>query len=188
MNAEQHHEDKIPSVTAAAAGAIERRRPRRPRVGGARSGKWLSAAILIVIVILAGLAQTSAGRRATALIGVRNEREPFTALAFLNPGTLGSAGVFYTGAVVHDHVAFVITNAEHHALHYGWTVDFNPAGRLYRGSVFLRSGASSTVSQTVLVPCDANVTPARRHLHTITVRVSLRPSRESIDFQQECDG
>ena len=149
----------------------------------------LTLAILAVIVILAGLARTSAGRGATASLGVRTEREPYTALSFTGPNAakLGFAGVHYHGSLIHDHFSFKITDAEHRAERYAWTIDFDPAGRTYRGSVFLHAGASRTVTRTILFPCNADAAPARRHLHMIVVRVSLRPSREFIDFQQQCD-
>jgi hypothetical protein len=191
MNAQEHPpEDEIQSGEPRSVSTTGRGRgSRRRRFGGARLSVLMSLAILAVIVVLVGLARTAAGRNATASLGIRTQREPYTALSFTgaNLAKLGFTGVHYHGSLIHDHFSFRITDAEHHAQRYFWTVDFDPAGRTYRGSVFLRAGASRTVTQTVLFPCDADVAPARRHLHTILVRVSLRPSRESIDFQQQCD-
>jgi hypothetical protein len=195
MNAQEPPEDEIqggtsPHVETTADGPHRWRR----HFGRARASVLLSLAVLAAVVILAGVARTSAGRGATASLGIRTVREPYTALSFVGAGRLGfagvrklgSAGVRYHGSQVHDRFSFQITNAEHHALHYGWTVDFDPAGRVYRGSVFLRPGTSATVTKTVLFPCDADVPIARRHLHMIEVRVSLRPSDESIDLLQQC--
>jgi hypothetical protein len=190
MNAQEHPEDEIKiGKPRRVATTAHRRRSRRRRLGGVRLSVLVSLAILAVILVLAGLARTAAGRSATASLGIRTQREPYTALSFTgaNLAKLGFTGVHYHGSLIHDHFSFRITDAEHRAERYFWTVDFDPAGRTYRGSVFLRAGASRTVTQTVLFPCDADVAPARRHLHSILVRVSIRPSRESIDFQQQCD-
>jgi hypothetical protein len=189
MTAQDHPEDTTQSGKQRRHGATAQR-PRRRRFTGARGSALLSLGVLAVIVTLAGLARTSAGRGATASLGIRTDREPYTALSFVGGGVakLGFADVRYHKAQIHDHFSFQITNAEHHAQHYAWTVDFDPAGRAYGGSVFLRSGTSRTLTRTILFPCDADVEPVRRrHLHEVTVRVSLRPSREAIDFQQQCD-
>ena len=148
----------------------------------------VNVAIVAGIVILAGLARTAAGRGLTASLGVRTEREPYTALSFVGADvdTLGFNGVQYHDALIHDHLSFEITDAEHRAQHYDWMINFDPAGHTYRGSVLLRAGTSRTLTPTVLFPCDADVASAKRHLHLITVRVTLQPSRESIDFQQQC--
>jgi hypothetical protein len=187
MNAQDHPDDEIQSGKPRSAAATAHP-PRRRRFGSGRGRALLSLGVLAVILILAGLARTSAGLRETASLGIRTDAEPYTALSFVGAGVgkLGFTNVHYHGAQIHDHFSFRITNAEHRALHYAWTVAFDPAGHMYRGSVFLRPGASRTVTRTVLFPCDGNVAPARRHLHQITVRVSLRPTRESIDYLQQC--
>jgi hypothetical protein len=190
MDAQERPEDEIQSwkrrVLRSTAG-----RPRawRRDSASARGSVLLSLLVLAVIVILAGVARTSAGRGATASLGVRINPEPYTALSFVGPGvaTLGFSDVRYHRAQVHDRFSFRITNAEHRAQHYAWTIAFDPAGRSYHGSVSLHSGTSRTVTSTVLFPCDAEVTPARRHPHLVRVRVSLQPSHESIDFLQKCD-
>jgi hypothetical protein len=190
MDAQQHPEDEIQSGKRRTPRSPARR-PRRWRriTGGVRGSVLLSLGVLAIIVILAGLARTSAGRKATASLGVHTDHEPYTALSFVGPGiaTLGYTDVHYHGARVHDHFSFRVMNAEHHAQHYAWRIDFDPAGRVYRGLVSLHPGASRTVTSTVLFPCDAEVTPARRRPHMVRVRVSLQPSHESIDFLQKCD-
>jgi hypothetical protein len=187
MNAPDHLEDTIQSGKPRSVAATAQP-PRRRRFGHGRGRALLSLGVLTVIVLLAGLARTSAGLRETASLGIRTDSEPYTALSFVGAGVgkLGFTDVHYHGARIHDHFSFRITNAEHRAEHYDWTIAFDPAGRVYRGLMFLRPGASRTVTRTVLFPCDANVAPARRHLHQITVRVSLRPTHESIDFLQQC--
>ena len=190
MNAQRHPEDELENRTPRSFTTTARRPgSRRRRFGGARGSMVLSFAVLAVVVILAGLARTAAGRGASASLGIPTEREPYTALSFTGAdvATLGFGGVQYHGVLTHDRVSFKIIDAEHRAQRYAWRIDFDPAGRTYRGSVFLRSGASRTLAETVLFPCKADVASARRHLHMVTVRVSLRPTREYIDFKQKCD-
>jgi hypothetical protein len=166
-----------------------------PLAGAASESTWrrhlalaLTGAVLAVIIALAALSGTSHGRRVAASLGIRTQSEPYTAISFTEPKTLGSAGVLYDGIHVHDRLSFRIRNEEHRRITYRWRVSFSPAWRVHQGSVTVGSGQAAIITRRVLIPCNEPVGIAGSKPSRVQVRVQVSPSEETIDFWQHCGG
>lgn len=158
-----------------------------------RASRWkiaLSTLVIAVVIAIAALARTGTAHKLAARLGIRIEREAYTALSFVHPDTLGYHGVSYQGRQVHDRLRFSVRNEEHHRERYRWTISFAPHGRRYQGALEVAAGASATVGRRVLLPC-ARLTAAAghsKHPPRVQVRVQLKPTREAIDYWQVCGG
>ena len=166
-----------------------------PLVAPAPKSSWrrhvalvLTGLVLAAILAAAALSGTSQGRRFAASLGIRTQTEPFTAIAFTHPKTLGTAGVRYHGIHVHDRLSFGIRNQEHRRITYRWRVSFTPAWRIYQGSVTLGSGQMATIPPRVLLPCNEPVGAAGAKPKRVKVSVRVSPSDDNIDFWQACGG
>jgi hypothetical protein len=156
----------------------------------ARARIVVSVVVIGAIVAVAALARTTAARDVASSIGIRTAREPYTALSFTHPDTLGYGGVTYRRHVVHDRLGFTVRNEEHRRTRYRWTISFSPHGRRYHGAVAVAAGAAATVRRRVLLPC-ARLTygrPRSKPSPRVRVRVALMPSHEAIDYWQVCGG
>jgi hypothetical protein len=156
--------------------------------GRRRVALAVTGAILAVIVAAAALSGTSQGRRVAASLGIRSQSEPYTAISFIQPRTLGSAGVTYHGIHVHDRISFRILNEEHRRIAYHWRLSFRPAWRTHRGSVTVGSGQTAVVTTRVLLPCNEPVGTAGSKPKRVKVRVQVSPSGDEINFWQRCGG
>lgn len=151
--------------------------------GGSHARRVASVAILALVVIVAALARSSVGRSVASSVGIATESEPFTALSFVDPSTVGVSGISDIRSHVSDRLDFRIADHEHRARSYRWTVSFVPAGTSYHGTVSLRSGQTATVTRRIAVSCALHG-PSQR----VQVRVSLADPAETIDYWQACDG
>jgi hypothetical protein len=149
--------------------------------GGSHARRVASVAILALVVIVAALARSSVGGSVASSIGIATESQPFTALSFVDPSTVGVSGITGVGTQVSDRLDFRIADHEHRDRSYRWTVSLVPAGTTYHGTVSLKSGQTATVTRRVAVPCALHGAPQR-----VQVRVSLADPAETIDYWQSC--
>ncbi|HLI61618.1 MAG TPA: hypothetical protein VKV21_18330 [Solirubrobacteraceae bacterium] len=152
----------------------------------------IAVSLLVIggVIAAAALARTSGARRLAERIGIRTSREPYTALSFVHPASLGYHGVSYRGREVRDRVRFRIADRTHRSERYRWTISFAPQGRTYHGIVSVADGGAATVGRRVLLPC-ARLTAHRarsKPAPRVQVRVHLEPSGETIDYWQVCGG
>jgi hypothetical protein len=148
----------------------------------------LTGTVLAVVVAIAVLSGTSQGRRVTAALGIRTQSEPYTAISFVDPRTLGTAGVTYHGIHVHDRISVRIRNEEHHRITYRWRVSFLPAWRIHQGSVTIGSGQMAIVTTRVLLPCNEPVGPGGSKPKRVMIRVQVSPSGDEINYWKACGG
>jgi hypothetical protein len=148
----------------------------------------LTGVVLAVVVAAAALSGTSQGRRVAASLGIRTQSEPYTAISFVQPRTLGSAGVHYHGIHVRDRFSVRIRDEEHRRMIYRWRVSFRPAWRIYEGSVTVGSGQMAIVTPHVLLPSNEPVGISGSKPRRVKVRVQVSPSGDEIDFWQRCGG
>jgi hypothetical protein len=141
----------------------------------------VSISILLAVLVLAGVAQSSPGRRVLDSVGLAAPAQSYTELYFASPSAPGVAVGSVSGLGGRQAVAFVIHNRSQAAVRYGWTVSSSIDGGADRGEVKVPSGGSATVTGQVVVACEAGASSRE-----VQVRVSLTHPSESIDYWTQC--
>ena len=162
----------------------------------------LTAAVVALLLVAVGLAQTSAGRRLARSVGLAAPAEPFTELYFADQAAIAASTEGYVHGATRQRVGFVIRNSEHHTMTYAWTLTSDGASR-GAGTVRVRAGASATVRRSIATGCRFRFSqpaaggagkpaastegplrstgPAR-----VRISVSLSRPRRSIDYWLAC--
>jgi hypothetical protein len=136
------------------------------------------AALAAGVLALVGLAQTAPGLEAREALGLAEEPERFTELAFADPHELPDI----VAGPLETELAFEIHNQEGEERSYRWVAEFEAGDRVSRlaaGSATVADGAGTLVRRPVTLPCGADVGTG-----TVAVRLA-RPARE-ISFDVEC--
>jgi hypothetical protein len=143
-----------------------------------RTVRWRSAIALVsVIVLAAGLGQTSAGHAMLRAAGLFQAPTSYTSLAFLRPKPLPTPLASKRATV---DVSFVIQNANGTPRDYQWSVLLDQGQRTRRaavGSIRVASGRGAVITRSVKINC------ARGKVRIV---VSLARPAEYIDAWTAC--
>ncbi len=156
----------VPTVYAAPL-RPRRRRGRRPATVGL---------VAVLVVVGLGVAQTSPGGRLLRALGISSPSEPYTEIAFVNPG-----GPWTRAANATVGFAFWVHNVEGSAHTYRWIATTQAPGRApitaASGRLTLADGASNTVRLRIPVACTGGQS---------RVNVSLGGAHQTIGFWLPC--
>ena len=145
-----------------------------------RTAGWPAAAVLVAVVILAaGIGQTSAGHAALRAAGLYSAPGGYTSLAFAHPQSLPPPSAL-TAKQEKLSVAFAVQNAGGNRRDYQWSVFLVQSGRARRmaaGQVAIAAGREAAITRSVTVSC----TGSRAQ---VVVRLT-RPA-EAIDAWTTC--
>jgi hypothetical protein len=143
-----------------------------------RTAGWPAAAVLVAVVILAaGIGQTSAGHAALRAAGLYSAPGGYTSLAFVHPRSVLPSSVTNRARL---RVAFAIQNADSDKRDYQWSVSLvQPGGsrRVADGHAAVGSGREAAITASVPVLCAAGALE-------VVVRL-VRPA-EAIDARTKC--
>lgn len=143
-----------------------------------RAIRWRGAAALVAVVMLiAGTAQTHMGQVMLQKAGLYEEPTSYTSLAFSDPQFLPKQ---LNRKRVNIDVSFTINNVGAARHGYKWLVLLDQGGYVRRaaaGSVSVASGKRATITQSTEIIC------TRRQVRLI---VSLANPAESIDASTTC--
>ncbi len=140
---------------------------------------WSWIALVALISLAAGAAQTSPGRSLLQKAGLASAPASYTTLSFAHPQALPARLRSVVAAI---HVSFVIHNASGSSAPrvYHWAIMLSHAGASLYGAVGqtrVPSGAGTTVNTTVLAVCTGG---------RLRLAVRLARPAESIDFWTAC--
>ena len=155
----------------------------------------LTCSVLVVALAALVLAQTHGGRRVTRTIGLSAPSEPYTALSFTDPKSLGYLDQWPHPGSTRLRVGFSMDNHEGHAMSYRWSIAVNGA-TWARGKTVVPGGTAATVSRKVRVRC-GSASPTGRVRRSgraavptspaqVQVVVSLAQPSHAIDFWMQC--
>jgi hypothetical protein len=147
-----------------------------------RAPRWRGLVTLtIVIVITAGLCQTSFGRTILGRLGLYEGPTSYTSLAFLHPQSL--FGQLSPDKPIAD-VSFVIHNTSSAARSYQWSVSLvqeKHTSRVAAGTVRIASEGAISVSRSVWISCARGraqiVVSLARPAEHINTRTACKPAR-----------
>jgi hypothetical protein len=143
-----------------------------------RTTGWPAAAVLAAVVILAaGLAQTTAGHATLRTVGLFQEPTRYTSLAFSDPQALPEQ---LPAARVSVSVSFVIHNSGRSRRHYRWSVLLVQADRTRReaaGDTTIAAGHGAGITAPAKVSCQQG---------RIRIIVKLARPAETIDAWTTC--
>lgn len=143
-----------------------------------RLSRWRShLAVMAVVLITVGVAQTGLGRKALAESGLFQTPVGLTSLSFLRPTALPLA---MSSGHSHLEISFAVTNTAAVARSYEWTVVLVKGNRILpvaRGNARVQSRGSVDIARTARITC--------RH-GRIEIRVALQNPAESIDAWVTC--
>jgi hypothetical protein len=151
------------------------------RLMGSRMPKRASAAfgpvaILLMVFVGLGVAQTSPGGRLLHALGISSPSEPYTELALVNPASPGTPA---PGATVS--FAFWVHNVEGSAHMYTWRATTQAPRRApivaASGHLTLANGASDTVALRIPTGCVGSQS---------RINVSLGGAHQTIGFFVRC--
>src|SRR5947209_2867525 len=134
-------------------------------------------ALLAVVVVIVGLAQTSPGHALLKDAGLYKEPASYTELAFAAPATLP---VHLTSRETQVRLAFRLHNVSGSPRSYRWSVVLVHIGRgkvAASGAVAVPAQGKTTVAKTVPLACTGG---------RLQVIVRLADPRESVDFWTTC--
>jgi hypothetical protein len=142
-----------------------------------RKAKWQGVVTLLAVVLVACVAQTSAGHAILRKAGLFEESASYTSLAFVHPQSLPEQ----LGAKrANVGVSFEIHNVSGASRDYRWSVLMVQGGNTHRvatGSVLVASGGGVSITRAVKVFCVRGQTQ---------IVVSLVYPAEHIDAWMEC--
>jgi hypothetical protein len=134
--------------------------------------------ILIVgIVVLASVFQTSVGQAMLRAAGLSQERAGYTSLSFLRPQFPAEQLKSAHGKTV---TSFAVHNATGSTHDYRWSVSLVGRGRtrqMHAGTVRLAPGRRAEITRSVAITCTRSV---------VRIVVSLESPPESIDTFTTC--
>ena len=146
-----------------------------------RLPRWASAAVgpiavLVLVLVGLGVAQTSPGGRLLHALGISSPSEPYTELALVNPASPGTPAPRAT-----VRVAFWVHNVEGGAHTYRWTATTQAPRRApivaALGGLTLADGAADTVQ--IRIPTGCAGLRSR-------ISVSLGGAHQTIGYWQTC--
>jgi hypothetical protein len=140
-------------------------------------GRWLLLALIAIVLLCAGLAQTSPGHVALKDVGLYEPPASYTELAFSDPGSLPHVLVKPSAKVT---VSFSIHNVSDAAHSYQWSITLTRAGTSQVGAsgvVQLPAQGRATVSRTVAAACAGG---------RMQVTAQLVSPAESVSFWLTC--
>jgi hypothetical protein len=133
--------------------------------------------IVAAVALAAGLAQTSVGHSLLRGVGLYDEPESYTSLAFTNPQSLPTR---LSSRPTRVRMSFAISNASAERRSYHWSIELKRTGHTHRlatGEVRVPAGNRTSVARVVKASCIDG--QAR-----MTVQVAA--PAESIDFLVAC--
>jgi hypothetical protein len=143
-----------------------------------RTAGWPGAVVLIAVLMLAaGIFQTSRGHAVLAKAGLFQKPVTFTSLAFASPQDLPAQLAAKNATVP---VSFVIHNSGSSARTYRWSVFVVQAGgtrQVQTGRVRLGSGRGSAIRRSAAVSCAGG---------RLQIVVELASPAEAIDACTAC--
>jgi hypothetical protein len=146
-------------------------------VSEALKGRWSALVLVILVVLCAGLAQTSPGHSVLADMGLAETAPSYTELAFTDAGSLPN---FVTAERASVSVSFGISNVSGATRAYRWSIVAVHEGtskRAASGDVIVPAQGHAAVAESVRVTC-----PAGRD----QMVVQLASPAESINFWVAC--
>jgi hypothetical protein len=154
-----------------ARGRLVRSRP--PMRDAAATGVL---ALVVLLLIGLGLAQTGPGSTLLRAMGIGSPSEPYTELAFADPANPG-----VPTPLAYVRVRFWVHNVEGTAQTYRWTATTQAPGHApmaaTTGILALADGESATVTTRI---------PARCSASSSRISVSLGGAHQTISFWQSC--
>ncbi len=163
--------------------------PPRPPVSGWKVA--ISVVIIALVLAAVGFAQTHAGRRVTSSLGLGAHRQPYTALYFTAPGTVGSEPVQSRHGIAYVTVSFWIANHTHGSMSYRWSIFATPRTPVATGINGARAGHAALVNDVIAVRCSSRHVPGRRQSVPSQFRIHVALSGnppESIGYWETCFG
>lgn len=154
--------------------------------------KVATSAVIIALVLAAvGLAQTHAGRHVTSSLGLGAPRQPYTAIYFTAPGTVGSEPLQARHGIAYATVSFWIANHTHRPMSYTWSIQATRRTPVATGVNGARAGHAALVTDEIAVRCSSRHVAGRRgrvpSQFRIRVDVNSNPP-ESIAYWETCFG
>jgi len=134
----------------------------------------------VLVLALAGLAQTSAGQQVTRAVGLFATSEPYTELYFSDPSAVAADTEGAAGQVRRTTVTFTILNHGHVNTRYAWSISVG-ATAAATGSAQLFPGQHAYVGRTVTTGCLASSKPRR-----VRITVALARPAQSIGYWFSC--
>jgi hypothetical protein len=140
-------------------------------------GRWSLLALVALVVVCAGFAQTSPGHALLRDAGLYTVPASYAELAFTNSGDLPDAPTA-KGQVP---VSFSVHNVSGSSAAYRWSIAVTRAGKSQvkaAGTVGVPAQGTATVTKTVTAACGT--------APSLQVAVRLASPAESIDFSVTC--
>jgi hypothetical protein len=143
-----------------------------------RMARWRGlAALIAMLMVAAGIGQTSFGHRILRQAGLLEQPTTYTSLSFLHPQSLPEQ-LKSKRAIVH--IAFVIHNASSTVHDYQWSLILVQAGRARRvvaSSTRVAPGLGTPNSRSVPILCTKG---------QVRIEVNLARPAEYIDIWTKC--
>lgn len=162
-----------------------------PRAPVSRWKVATSAVIITLALAAVGFAQTHAGRHVTSSLHLGAPRQPFTAIYFAAPGTVGSEPLQSKHGIAYTTVSFWIANHTHRLVSYTWSIQATRQTPVATGLNGARAGHAVLVTDVIAVRCSSRQVPGRRRRvpsqFRIRVAVNSNPP-ESIAYWETCFG
>jgi hypothetical protein len=163
----------------------------RPRPPVSRWKVATSAVIIALALAAVGLAQTHTGRHVTSSLHLGAPRQPFTAIYFPAPGTVGRELLEARHGIAYTTVSFWIANHTHRLMSYRWSIHATRQTPVATGLKGARAGHAVLVTDVIAVRCSSRQVPGRRRRvpseFRILVAVNSNPP-EAISYWETCFG
>ena len=151
-------------------------RSRRGRRAFTAPGAAVTVLVIVIVLALGGLAQTSVGRDALRDVGFYPHPTPFTQLHFERPAAIVGATALKRRRNA-AHLRFVIRNDERRDWTYAWRAQASSSATGSTGRIALTSGSQETVATTVRYRCRGS---------RVRIVVSLAQPAQSIYYWVRC--
>jgi hypothetical protein len=141
----------------------------------------ISGLMVLLVIAVVGVAQTSPGQSVLRSLGLAAPRQPFTSLFFADPNVVATqTESVHHGTSTHE-IPFVIANHQHRRADYAWRVTIGGApGPTGQSSV--AAGAQATVTAPVTVDCRT----AARTAAGVALQVTLAQPSRQISYWFRC--
>jgi hypothetical protein len=156
---------------------------------GPSSVRWkavLTVAVIVLVLVAVGLAQTQAGLSAAESLGIAAPAERFTELYFAHPEALRPKHHSGGRSSRTQTVSFAVRNEEGVTRRYLWIVRVGGV-RVDSGSTRLRAGETATISRKVTSPCRRRGR-LQRPGDRFQIGVALATPPQSISYSTSCNG
>jgi hypothetical protein len=138
---------------------------------------WGTGALVALVLIVAGFAQTSSGKSYLQRISVFGAPASYTTIAFSKPQSLPTQLVSKRAIIP---ISFVVGNHSNRTRSYQWSiivVQAKHSRRIATGPTTMPAQAEVAVSRAVEITCVSG---------RVQIAVQLRNPAESIDFWSTC--